>query len=153
MSVLFRVYQNNNKKSAYKGKWYARTVMTKTVETAELAERIERNCTVKRSDVVAVLTELVEVMRDELQTSHAVKLNGFGIFKVGLITSPANEQKDFNVNTNVKGYRVNFSPEISGRNGKGLHRKRAFLNGISARLAPERKAAKSKTPAQSGGHV
>ena len=153
MSVLFRVYQNNNKKSAYKGKWYARAVMTKTVETAELAERIERNCTVKRSDVVAVLTELIEVMRDELQASHAVKLNGFGIFRVGLTTAPANEPKNFNVTENIKGYHLNFCPEMTGGGTKGSHRKRAFLHGITAQLSPEHKVEKTKTPAQPGEHA
>ncbi|HEY9551257.1 MAG TPA: HU family DNA-binding protein [Prevotella sp.] len=137
MPVLLKLYQNNNKKSPTKGKWYGRTVMTNMVNTATLAERIERNCTVKRSDVMAVLTELVEVMRDELQMSHSVKLNGFGIFKVGVSTKPVDDPKDFNAQSNVTAYRVNFTPEVSGSTKKGTVRKRAFLEGISAQRAPK----------------
>ncbi len=146
MSVLFKLYQNKNKKSPNKGKWYARTVMTNMSDTAALAEKIERNCTVKRSDVVAVLTELAEVMRDELQASHSVKLNGFGIFRVGINTSPANDPKDFNATTNIKNYHVNFCPEMTGGGTKGSHRKRAFLDGIKAQVAPEKKPAAAVVP-------
>jgi hypothetical protein len=38
--------------------------MTQTTDLSALAERIQRNCTAKKSDVLAVLTELVEVMQD-----------------------------------------------------------------------------------------
>ena len=95
MAVLYRLYQNNRKNSEFSGKWYARSVMTNTIDTAAIAERIQRNCTVKKSDVVAVLTELVEVMKDELQNSHSIKLDGFGFFRIGLHTAPANTAADF----------------------------------------------------------
>jgi hypothetical protein len=34
-----------------------------TINTRQLAEIIQRNCTVKKSDVLAVLDELVETLR------------------------------------------------------------------------------------------
>ena len=60
MAVMYKLYQNNRKDSKTKGKWYARAIHTQMTETDVLAERIQRNCTVKRSDVLAVLSELVE---------------------------------------------------------------------------------------------
>ena len=99
--VYKRQYQNNRKDSKTKGKWYARAIHTQMTETDVLAERIQRNCTVKRSDVLAVLSELVEVMQDELQASHVVKLNGFGLFKIGMRTKPADTAAKFIVSENV----------------------------------------------------
>ena len=67
MVLKYKLYQVKNKTASGTGKWGARAVMTGKADLATLSERIQRNCTVKRSDVLAVLTELVEVMRDELQ--------------------------------------------------------------------------------------
>ena len=51
MSVLYRLYQNNNKKNtkAY-GKWYAKAVQTNVYGTDELAQEVQRNCSMKKSD-------------------------------------------------------------------------------------------------------
>ena len=80
MSVFYRLYKNTNSKSRAYNKWYAKAVVTNVVTTAKLAEIMQRNCTVKASDIRAVLTELVETMRDQLQDSKRVKLDGLGSF-------------------------------------------------------------------------
>ena len=95
MAVQYRLYQNNNSRSNQYKKWYARAVMIDTVDTDRLAEQIEANCTVKRADVLAVLSELVVVMKQELQNSKRVKLNSFGSFKLALTTGPASTAKEF----------------------------------------------------------
>lgn len=136
MAVMYKLYENKQTNSPTKGKWYARAIHPQRVETNELAERIQRNCTVKRSDVLAVLTELVEVMQDELQQSHAVKLNGFGIFKIGLRTKPADSAALFSVTENVVDYRINFQPEATG-GGSGTRRNRQFLEGIKVQETPK----------------
>lgn len=136
MAVMYKLYQNNRKDSKTKGKWYARAIHTQMTETDVLAERIQRNCTVKRSDVLAVLSELVEVMQDELQACHVVKLNGFGLFKIGMRTKPADTAAKFNVSENVVNFRVNFIPEMKG-GGKGMKRSRKFLDKLSVQEAPK----------------
>ena len=85
MSVLYRLYQNNNKKNtkAY-GKWYAKAVQTNVYGTDELAQEVQRNCSMKKSDVKAVIEELCEVMARELGNSHTIKLSGLGTFRAGL---------------------------------------------------------------------
>ena len=64
MSVLFRLHQDQSHGTARSGKWYARAVPIGVINTRGLAEIIQRNCTVKRSDVMAVIEELVEVMHE-----------------------------------------------------------------------------------------
>ena len=78
MSVFYRLHQDQSTGTKRSGKWYARAVPTACIGTRQLAEIIQRNCTVKKSDVMAVLEELVEVMKDQMQDSKRVKLDGFG---------------------------------------------------------------------------
>ncbi|MFA4180581.1 HU family DNA-binding protein [Xylanibacter rodentium] len=133
--ITYRLYQNNNTESSQYKKWYARAVTTETATLNSLAERIQRNCTVKKSDVLAVLTELVEVMRDELQSSHKVKLDGFGSFKIALRSTGADSVKEFAVKSNIKGMRVLFQPELKiSADGRRI---RTFLDGCKVAELPK----------------
>ena len=118
MSVYYRLYQNKLKNSKDYGKYFARAVHTDMVDLDDIAEIIERNCTLKRSDVKACLTELVEVMRDKMQSSNKVRINGLGIFKINVKSTGVDAPGDFK-GTNITGYRVNFAPEHTVIKAKG----------------------------------
>lgn len=150
MAIFYKLYQDKRNTSHFKDKWYARAMMTATVDTDDLAEIIQRNCTCKRSDVLAVLTELAEVMRGELLASHSVKLNGLGIFRVGLATKPADKASDFSPAKNIVGMRINFLPEV--RISPDRKRQRPLISGASVREAPKNAVdtKKPKTPKQGG---
>ena len=110
--IFFFLFQNKNEEmpKAYQ-KWYARPVVTETIDLDYIAERIQRNSTAKKSDAKAVLTEMVEVITDALQSSQRVKIDGFGAFKVGLSSRGADSEEDFTVSENVRGMRIIFQPE------------------------------------------
>lgn len=112
MAVLYKLWQDKRKESVNKGKWYARSWMTETTDLKKISEIVQRNCSMKKSDVNAVLTELFEVIRDELQASHRVKIDGLGSFKIGLKTIPADTEAEFAPSKNVVGKRINFLPCI-----------------------------------------
>lgn len=131
--IRYRTVQNKNPQSTSYGKWYGRAVMTDTIDLDSLADRIQRNCSVKKSDVLAVLTEMKEVMQDELQASHRVKLDGFGSFKIGLITTCAASEEQFS-SDNVTGMRVLFQPELK-ISADGT-RTRTFLTGAKVGALP-----------------
>ena len=76
MSVFYRLHQDQSVGTRRSGKWYARAVPMSTINTRQLAEIMQRNCTVKKADILAVLDELVETMRDQMQDSKRVKLDG-----------------------------------------------------------------------------
>ena len=86
-------------------------MLTETIDLDYIAERIHRNSTAKKSDAKAVLTEMVEVITDALQSSQRVKIDGFGAFKVGLSSRGADSEEDFTVSENVRGMRIIFQPE------------------------------------------
>lgn len=112
MAVLYKKYKLKNIHAKTNNYTYARAVNSGTVHTADLAEVIQRNCTCKKSDVLAVLAELVEVMQTELQSSHRVHLDGFGSFKIGIKTHGEKEEKDFSPAKNIVGMKVLFQPEM-----------------------------------------
>ena len=110
--IFYRLIQNKNEEmpKAF-NKWYARPVVTETVDLDYIAERIQRNSTAKKSDAKAVLTEMVEVITDCLQNSQRVKIDGFGAFKVGLSSSGADTEEDYSAAEHVRSIRIIFQPE------------------------------------------
>jgi len=132
MAVYYNLLQNKNPKfkSAF-GKWYARAVHMETVETNELAMMMQQNCTLKRSDIVAVISELVDTMTREMQNGKRIRLDGLGTFKIGLTSEGVSDPKDFRPERHVKGTHVLFYPETHVmRDGQRL---RALLTGTKAR--------------------
>lgn len=148
MAVFYRLYQNNNSKNPQYRMWYGRAVVTNKVTTNELAATIEANCTVKKADVVAVLSELVVVMKKELQDSKRVCLDGFGSFKLGISTKPSSQAKDFSVSSNVKGVHVLFQPEL--HIDAGGRRIKTFLDGCSVAELPKNDVVKETETDDSG---
>ncbi len=136
MSIFYRIYQNNNSENKGYGKWYARAVMTSTVTTKELAKVMQENCTLKRSDIEAVLRELSTTMMKELCDSKAVKIDGLGTFKVGISTVGSDTVKEFSAASNVKGFHILFKPEAYLDRNSGRYIKE-MLSGCTAKELPK----------------
>ena len=140
MPVFYRLHQDQSVGTKRSGKWYARMVPTGMINTRQLAEIMQRNCTVKKADILAVLDELVETMRDQMQDSKRVKLDGFGSFKIGVSCKGARSAKAFTVTDNIKGLHVVFTPE---RNTDSAgNRTKQFLQGATCMELPENKVEK-----------
>ena len=142
MSVLYRLHQDQSVGTKKSGKWYARMVPIGMIDTHGLAEIIQRNCTVKKADVLAVLEELVETMRDQLQDSKRVKLDGFGSFKIGIQCRGARSARAFTVTDNIEGVRVVFTPEST--HDQAGNRSKQFLQGVKVEELPENKVDKDE---------
>ena len=149
MSVFYRLSKVTSPKAKGYGKWYPRAVITQTVDTEMLATIMQRNCTLKKADIVAVISELIETMADQLQDSKRVKLNGFGSFKIGIRGEGAGSAADFSISKNIKGLHVLFQPEVK-TDGSGL-RQKTFITGCSVQEAPKNDVDTTK-PANSGSN-
>ena len=111
MSQKFTKLQNNNKKSTAYGKWFATAVYDQRfVETEELANYIQQQASVKKSDIKAVLDELGGAMKHYFELGQKVKLDGIGIFKVGFSSIGASDKVDCTAAT-ITTRRVLFQPE------------------------------------------
>ena len=111
MSQKFIKVQNKNSKSEAFGKYYAKAVYDKNfVETDQLADYIQQQASVKRSDVKAVLDELGGAMKHYFELGQKIHLDGIGNFKVGFSSIGVTNEDDCGAST-ISTRRVLFKPE------------------------------------------
>ena len=144
MAVLYKLYQDNRDTSSHKGEWYARAKTLDTVTLNEIAQRIQDNTTAKMADALTALTEMVEVVRDYLQKSYRVKIDGLGSFKMSLKTSPAPTAKEFSASKNIKSMRALFQEDVTvDKNGM---RHRSLSSGATAKELPKNAVGEDEEP-------
>lgn len=113
MSQKFIKVKNNNLRSTAYGKWFAQAVYDKNfVETKQLAEFIQTQASVKRSDIIAVLDELGSAMKHFFEMGQKVRLDGIGIFRVGFSSIGVSKMEDLGAQ-NITTRRVIFIPETT----------------------------------------
>ena len=113
MSQKFKKLQNQNDDSTAYGKWFATAVYDQHfITTEELAEFIQTQASVKKSDIKAVLDELGAALKHFFELGQKVKLDGIGIFKVGFSSIGVNDKDDCGAQ-NITTRRVLFQPETA----------------------------------------
>lgn len=117
MSVKYRKVVNNRKNSKTKGKVYGRAVVDGVIDTKEIAGKISKRCTLTEPDIIAVINALETEISYGLADGKRVVLDGFGSFKVGLTSTPADSAKKF-TSANIKGMHVIFLPATEMEQGK-----------------------------------
>lgn len=164
MPQLVQKYQNKNDKSTAFEKWFVQAVYPKQfISTAELADFIQTQASVKRSDCKAVLDELGSALQHYLGLGQKVKIDNVGIFKVG-ISSVGSRTEALCSATNVRKSRVLFQPETeatlkgtkttrTGSEIKVYSHSPVMLKEVTFELAQDTVSEKSKntTTTQTGG--
>jgi predicted histone-like DNA-binding protein len=93
------------------GKYYATAVYdNRFIGTEELADFIQQQASVKKSDIKAVLDELGAAMKHYFELGQKVKLDGIGIMKVGFSSIGVSRIEDCTSAT-ITTRRVLFQPE------------------------------------------
>ena len=109
MSQKFIKKVNKNPRSMAYGKCFAHAIYDKNfVGTKTLADFIQTQASVKRSDVIAVLDELGGAMKHFFEMGQKVKLEGIGIFKVGFSSIGTDKPEDLGAQ-NITTRRVLFA--------------------------------------------
>ena len=126
MSVKYRKVKNNRKGSATRGKIYGKAVVDGVIRTKEIAEKIGKRCTLTEPDIIAVINALETEIAYALADGKRVILDGFGSFKVGISTTPADTPKKFTT-ANIKGFHVVFAPAIEMYMNKRI---KSMLRGV-----------------------
>ena len=113
MSQKFIKSQNKNSSSQAFGKYFAQAVYDNHfVGTEELADFIQRQASVKKSDIKAVLQEVGEALKHFFEMGQKIKLSGIGIFKVGFSSIGVTKLEDCGAQT-ITTRRILFQPETS----------------------------------------
>lgn len=133
MAINYVLQKCNNEKSDNYGQFVARVRTLGLTTTEEVAEKIQKNASVKRSDVKAVLDELADVLTEKLADGFTVKLDGLGTFspRIRAKYQAVTDENPYDVEENVKNVGVLFRPERKKTNG-----------GTVQTLMPERKLKK-----------
>lgn len=121
--------RNNIKGNKSHGKWYAHAVKQGELTMKEIEEQIEASCSLKKSDVRAVISELKECVERGLKDGLVVNLDELGKFHLSIKSLCVDDPKDFRVDTHVKDIVCKYTPE--GHRSKTGDRRiiRAFTNG------------------------
>ena len=132
MSQKVQKYRNTNELSKTFGKYYLRPVYgDRFVTTGELADFIQTQCTVKRSDIKAVLVEIGSAFKHYFELGQKIKLDGVGIFKVGISSACSDTEAGCNASLVKKG-RVNFQPEVTSvLKGVSEVQRARIINGVA----------------------
>ena len=112
MSQKYIKSQNKNSHNVQSyGKYYATAVYDNHfIGTEELADFIQSQASVKKSDIKAVLDELGAAMKHYFELGQKVKLDGIGILKVGFSSIGVARIEDCTSAT-ITTRRVLFQPE------------------------------------------
>jgi len=111
MPIHYRLRQDNRMCSPYPGFWFAHSVNMGTIETEELARLVERNCSLKRSDIMAAMTELTDTIQQLLLDSHRVRIGGIGSLMVGIHGRGAPTAYEFHPGEHILGLHLTFIPD------------------------------------------
>lgn len=107
--ILFKLSKNKNPKikEAY-GKYYARPVVTQTVDLNGLAEHMtEHNTGFSPGATKGLLTDMVKCIKELVLQGLAVKIDDLAIFSIGLKTKKgADSEDEFSVAKNIEGVRL-----------------------------------------------
>ena len=107
--ILFKLSKNKNPKiqKAY-GKYYARPVVTQTINLNGLAEHMtEHNTGFSPGATKGLLTDMVKCIKELVLQGFAVKIDDLAIFSIGLKTKKgADSEDDFSVAKNIEGVRL-----------------------------------------------
>ena len=113
MAQKFIKAQNKNSHSEAFGKYFAQAVYDNHfIGTEELSDFIQRQASVKKSDIKAVLQELGEALKHFFELGQKVKLDGIGILKVGFSSIGVTKLEDCGAQT-ITTRRVLFQPETT----------------------------------------
>ena len=84
MSIEYDFYRNPNSQGSNIKRYHARVVSSDRISTDELAEEIQKECSLTITDVKAVLIALGDKLAKHLGDGSKVHLEGIGYFQVNL---------------------------------------------------------------------
>ena len=87
MSIQFDFYNTPSPEGIVHEKeasYHARVVAKQTIDTEDIVRRIQERSTLSKGDIMAVLSELRDVVKQGLLDGNNVQLNGIGVYSLTL---------------------------------------------------------------------
>ena len=135
MPILIRIKQDKSEGTTRSGKWYGRPVHTDTLDINDVAALVQENCSIKASDVKAVIEEMVSVIQRAVLDSKKVTLDRLGTFYCSAHSVGAETLDDFDIAKHMRRPSVRFQEplhyEASTELTKKGNPKRICIRGIT----------------------
>lgn len=128
MSVHIRLIRNNIKRSSSYGKYFAKTVSQGEVSLDDIAAEACRNSGVSEGAIVAVVTDLQDILRRRLSEGQTVVLPGIGRFSLRVESVGVDDPKTFNIRQHITRIVCGFLP--AGRRVQGRRILYDVCNGV-----------------------
>ena len=98
----YRLYKNNNRKSAGYGKYYARKASEGLMELDCLIEHMAgHNSAYSVGTIKGVIADLVSHVRELAYEGKSVKIDNLGIFRVSMKSKGVADPNDFKASTDI----------------------------------------------------
>lgn len=130
MAVHIKLIRNNIKSSSSYGKFFAKTVSQGEVTIREIMEEACRNSHLSEGSVIAVVTELEDLLKEKLGEGQTVILPGIGRFSLRVESIGVDDPKEFNIRRHITRIICGFLP--AGRRIAGGHILYNFCEGVKA---------------------
>lgn len=113
MAVSYVLVQRGNPSApTAPKKFYATTKAKSELSYRSLGKEIaEGSSTVSDSDVMAVLNELIKILKRHLANGEIVRFGDFGSFQIGITSDGADSEEKYNTSL-IKSKKVVFRPGI-----------------------------------------
>ena len=113
MAVKYKLVEMRNPlKPKEEKKWYARAKSSGELTFRKLSKEIaEGSTTVSDTDMLAVLNDLIKILRRHLENGEIVRFGDFGSFQIGIGSSGAEKEDKFHPSM-IKSAKIIFRPGI-----------------------------------------
>lgn len=118
MSIEFDFYNTPSPEGIIneeKERYHARVVPKQTLDSEDIVKRIHERCTLSNGDILAVLSELHEVVKESLLDGNNIHLNGLGVYSLTL-EAPKDASPTTTHAQNIKVKRIDFRADRKLRN-------------------------------------
>lgn len=94
-------------------KYYPAPAYVAEIGIDALCEKISEKTTLTRADVKTVIASLLSTVPDYLMLGYKVRLDDFGIFKIGFKeTGPGQEKATDVTSEHIKGLKILYTPDV-----------------------------------------
>lgn len=123
-TLLYKLSQDNREGSTTHGKWFARSVATKTLNFREFINHIiEHGSNFDRGTVTGVMTQMLDCMKELLLDSKRIQMGDLGTFYLSLKGKGADTVGEFNPQQHITAVRMRFLPNRKEGNDSQSMRK------------------------------
>ena len=130
MAIHVKLIKNNIKSSSAYGKYFAKAVSQGEVTFDEIATEACRKSGISEGAILAVVTDLQDILKRKLADGQTVVLPGIGRFSLRVESEGVDDPQSFNIQRHITRIVCGFLP--AGRRVQGRRILYNFCEGVKA---------------------